>query len=72
MEDERNMILLYLKTGFPLFFLKKEMVTANKYEEIIIDKVAIHVPDSYHYYKPELFTELQRNPTITCLSSDWA
>nr|WP_144929280.1 IS21 family transposase [Paenibacillus bovis] len=54
LEEEKKYGLALPETEFPVF--KKAMVTANKYGEINIDSVAIHVPNSYHYNKLYLIT----------------
>jgi len=54
MEEEKKYGLALPENEYPVF--KERMVTANKYGEVIIDKKAIHIPNSYHYNKLYLIT----------------
>lgn len=54
MNAEKKYGLALPETEYPVF--KEKMVIANKYGEVIIDGVAIHVPNSYHYNKLYLIT----------------
>jgi len=49
MKEEKKYGLALPQTEYPVF--KETMITANKYGEITIDSVAVHVPTSYHYNK---------------------
>lgn len=49
MEEEKKYGLALPETEYPVF--KKTMVTANKYGEVTIDGMAVHVTNSYHYNK---------------------
>ena len=54
MNEEKKYGLALPENEYPVF--KETMVTANKYGEVIIDKKAIHIPNSYHYNKLYLIT----------------
>lgn len=47
MKEEKKYGLALPETAYPVF--KEVPVSANKYGEIIIDGVAVHIPKSYHY-----------------------
>ncbi|MBC5638700.1 transposase [Ornithinibacillus sp. BX22] len=48
-EEEKKYGLALPESDYPVF--KQSMVTANKYGEVRIDGVLVHVPKSYHYGK---------------------
>lgn len=54
MAEEKKYGLALPETAYPVF--KEASATANKYGEIIIDGVAVHVPKSYHYNQLHLIT----------------
>lgn len=54
MKEEKKYGLALPENEYPVF--KEKMVTANKYGEVTIDSVAVHVPNSYHYNKLYLIT----------------
>jgi len=54
MKEEKKYGLALPQTEYSVF--KETMITANKYGEITIDSVAVHVPTSYHYNKLYLIT----------------
>ncbi|MFD2658609.1 IS21 family transposase [Gracilibacillus thailandensis] len=53
-EEEKKYCLALPENDYPVF--KKELVSANKYGEVTIDKKAIHIPTSYHYNPLHLIT----------------
>lgn len=49
LQEEIKYSLALPQTEYPVF--KEKMVTANKYGEVTIDGVSVHIPTSYHYSK---------------------
>ncbi len=54
MKEERKYGLALPDVPYPVF--KETLASANKYGEVKVDGVAIHVPTSYHYTKLQLIT----------------
>jgi len=63
MEEEKKYGLALPENEYPVF--KESTVTANKYGEVIIDKQAVHVPNSYHYNKLHLITYWDRYKVVS-------
>lgn len=63
MEMEKKYGLALPENEFPVF--KETMAIANKYGEILIDSVAVHVPNSYHYNKLYLIVYWDRYKVIS-------
>lgn len=57
-EQERKYALALPDVAYPVF--KEQLVTANKYGEVRIDKASIHIPKSYHYNQMRLITYWDR------------
>ena len=53
-EQERKYALSLPETVFPVF--KEKLIIANKYSEVKIDKVAVHIPERYHHHQVRLVT----------------
>ena len=54
MIEEKKYGLALPETAYPVF--KEAPISANKYGEIMIDGVAVHIPKSYHYNQLYLIT----------------
>src|SRR5690625_3756672 len=63
MNEEKKYGLALPENEYPVF--KESMVTANKYGEVIIDKKAVHIPNSYHYNKLHLITYWDRYNVVS-------
>lgn len=63
LEKEKKYGLALPEQEYPVF--KESIVTANKYGEVIIDKQAVHIPNSYHYNKLYLITYWDRFKVIS-------
>lgn len=62
-EEEKNYGLALPESEYPVF--KQSLVTANKYGEVRIDKVLVHVPTSYHYGKLHLILYWDHYKVVT-------
>ena len=62
-EQERKYALALPETVFPVF--KEKLITANKYSEVKIDKVAVHIPKSYHHHQVRLVTYWNRYKIVS-------